>query len=64
MSEFINIYAGALVALSSLRGQAGVSRKIPHQTETGSRSIGTAGDSAPATARAARRPEAAPILQP
>lgn len=60
MSEFINIYAGALVALSSLRNQTGASRKIPHQTETASRSIGAAGDFASAVCR----PEAAPILQP
>jgi hypothetical protein len=35
MREFVNIYAGALVALSSLRTQAGNSDRIPPQGGSG-----------------------------
>jgi hypothetical protein len=37
MAEFINIYAGALVALSSLRDHAGSPDKIPQQTDNAGR---------------------------
>lgn len=58
MAEFINIYAGALVALSSLRDQAGSSGKARQPAESGGRPADAAGDAASA------RPETVPARLP